>query len=201
LVVLESKKVMRLGSSQPVSVDVRFVSATHKDLSREVAAGRFRQDLLYRLNSFVIEIPPLRERPEDLRPLCFTLLQSIAAASHTLPPKIDPEAYAMLKRYPWPGNVRELKNALEHAFVLNSQTIEPAHLPASVRIGVADVLADTQAPLLGSSVNLKADLEAVERQNVVAALEACGGNQTQAAVRLGISRRALIHKINKFGLR
>ncbi len=201
LVVLESKKVMRVGSSTPIDIDVRYISATHKELPREVGAGRFREDLLYRLNSFVLHVPPLRERPEDLRPLCHMLLGAIAKASSAATPKLSPSAYELLKRYSWPGNVRELKNALEHAFVLNPAVIEPQHFPSSVQSGIAEAIRERPGQSLGSSANLRADLSVVEKQNVVAALEACGGNQTKAAVRLGISRRALIHKMNKFGLR
>jgi two-component system, NtrC family, response regulator AtoC len=201
LVVLESKKVLRLGSSTPVDIDVRYISATHKDLAREVQAGRFREDLLYRLNSFVLRVPALRERPEDLRPLTQLLLANIAVAARSHPPQIALAAFELLRRYSWPGNVRELKNALEHACVLAEGFIEPEHLPASVRAGIATPVSSAAPAVPGSSVNLRADLHAVERENVAAALEACGGNQTKAAQRLGISRRALIHKMDKFGLR
>jgi two-component system, NtrC family, response regulator AtoC len=203
LVVLESKKVVRVGSTTPNEVDVRYISATHRDLHHEIAQGRFREDLFYRLSSFVLMIPPLRQRAEEIPALCELFLGQFAKASGVTAPRVSAEAMRVLQSSTWPGNVRELKNALERAMVLARGEIQVEDLPQSV-LNPTPKARNPVTPLstAGSvSTDLKGDLQAIERQNVIAALQECGGNQTKAALKLGISRRALIHKMDKFGLR
>ncbi len=196
LVVLESRRVVRLGSSTPVDVDVRIVSATHRSLPAEMAAGRFREDLYYRLSAFTIEVPPLRERPEDVLRLSERFLARSAEAVGEAPPALTPSAIACLTAYCWPGNVRELRNVMEHAFVVADGEIDPSHLPAVLRENAGVAVGSAPAP-----AGLRADLDALEREAVERALASCAQNQTKAAQRLGISRRALIHKMVKFGLK
>jgi two-component system, NtrC family, response regulator AtoC len=203
LVVLESKKVVRVGSTTPIDVDVRYISATHRDLHTEITASRFREDLFYRLSSFVVMIPPLRERLEEIPALCELFLKQFATASNVAAARVSPDAMKVLQSAAWPGNVRELKNALERAFVMAQGEIRPEHLPDNVTNPPQKARAPqgVSAAVAGVSADLKGDLQAIERQNVVAALQESQGNQTKAALKLGISRRALIHKMDKFGLR
>ncbi len=180
--VLEEKKVTRVGATRPVDVDVRVVSATHRDLDRMVHEGMFRQDLLYRLDVLRIRVPPLRERPDDIVWLAERFL-----AEHG-PLRVDAPAKERLRQHAWPGNVRELRNAVARAAALRQTDV----------LGPDDFeLAD--AP--GGGGALRGRVADAEREAIVAALDACGGNQTQAARRLGVSRRALIYKMEKHRLK
>jgi len=176
--VLETKTVTRLGSTVESPVDVRFVCATHRDLMREVDEGRFRADLYYRVASFILRIPPLRERPAEIPALAHTFAQGRPFAA---------DALAALLAHAWPGNVRELRNAIDHALVLAaSGTIELAHLPDAVRGAKTD-----RDGFFGA-------LEDIERKRIAAALDQCGGNQTKAAALLGMSRRALVYRLSRW---
>lgn len=176
--VLETKMVTRVGSTAETPVDVRFVCATNKDLKHEIAEGRFREDLYYRIASFVLKIPPLRQRPAEIPALAHTFGGGRLIAK---------DALAALLAYPWPGNVRELRNAIEHALVLaESGTIELSHLPESVR--------QTEA----KSESFFGEIADIERSRIEAALEKCGGNQTKAAALLGMSRRALVYRLSRW---
>ncbi|HEX4476245.1 MAG TPA: sigma 54-interacting transcriptional regulator [Polyangiaceae bacterium] len=194
--VLESREVRRLGGTQEHPIDVRVVSATHRDLTTEVGEGRFREDLYYRLSAFTLVVPPLRERQAEI-PLIAEMFAREAAHRAGRPPVVmEASAVTALVRHPWPGNVRELKNAMEHAVVLADRgRIGVEHLPESVR--------RREAPLATgpSSSTVKDKLADLERRSIEEALSAEGGNQTRAARRLGMSRRALIYKIEKYGLR
>jgi DNA-binding NtrC family response regulator/pSer/pThr/pTyr-binding forkhead associated (FHA) protein len=193
--VLESRVVARVGSTQPIPIDVRVLAATHRDLEDEVARGRFREDLYYRLSAFKLQVPPLRERPTEVALLADAFVRQLAAQSGLPAPAIGVEAFRALGAYPWPGNVRELRNAVEHAVVLaESGRIEPAHLPASVR--------DHGTPSARARAGSVRDrMEELERRSIEEALAAESGNKTRAARRLGLSRRALIYKLDKYGLR
>lgn len=191
LLVLENRTITRLGSTSEIPVDVRVLSATHRDLRLESEQGRFREDLFYRISTFTLAVPPLRERPSEISLLSDLFLKRDAAKMQVPVPAFGPEAAAILARYTWPGNVRELKNAVEHALVLSDgETILPEHLPPAVR-GLAG-----HAP----KGALRHEVANLERKNIEAALEAEGGNQTRAARRLGISRRALLYKMEKYSL-
>ncbi len=194
--VLERKTITRVGGTQEISVDVRVVAATHRDLDAEVRAGRFREDLFFRIAGFTVFVPPLRDRKADLLPLAEYFVRKVAAESGIAPPRLDEPARAALCRHDWPGNVRELKNAMERAIVLqNSGVIGVEHLPERLRT--------TSPPpqITPGDGKIRQQLAEIERTAIVEALEATGGNQTHAAQRLGISRRTLIYKMEKFGLK
>jgi two-component system, NtrC family, response regulator AtoC len=199
--VLENREVRRLGGTQEHPIDVRVLSATHRDLQSEVAAARFREDLYYRLSAFTLGVPPLRERHADIALLAEMFARESARRAGRPAAVFEPTAIAALLRHPWPGNVRELKNAMEHAVVLaEGGRIGAEHLPESVRRrdGPAVISAGVPAPAVGTVKDKLADLE---RRSIEEALAAENGNQTRAARRLGMSRRALIYKIEKYGLR
>jgi transcriptional regulator with PAS, ATPase and Fis domain len=194
--VLETRRLARLGSTQEVPVDIRVVSATCRDLKAAVAAGTFRQDLFFRLSTFSLEVPPLRERPSEIELLADLFAKDVARRAGESPRSISADAVLALQSYEWPGNVRELRNAIEHAHVLASgDRIERAHLPPDVRDA-----APAAAPL-PASAKMEERIADVERRTIAEALAACDGNRTRTAERLGISRRALIYKLAKHGLR
>jgi DNA-binding NtrC family response regulator len=189
--VLERRAVVRVGSSAETPVDTRILCATHRDLEREVQAGRFRQDLFYRISTFTLEVPPLRRRPTEILLLADAFLRRFAAAGGKPAPMLSHEAAMLLSAYAWPGNVRELRNAMEHAVVMtDSGIVTPLQLPRSLR-GTSDA-----APAA-----MRDALDDVERQAIIAALAAEADNRTRAAKRLGMSRRALIYKMIKYALR
>ena len=200
--VLESGQVSRVGSTDQIAVDVRVLAATNRDLAAEVRAGRFREDLFFRLSAFRIEIPPLRQRPSEIPLLAALFARNLVRAAGRAPVVITPAALAALERHGWPGNIRELKHAIEAAVVMAGDEIDVAHLPASVQGGAGAPqvppsvsLAPAREPTLGASV------EQVERDTIVEALKAHGGNQTLAAQTLGVSRRTLIYKMKRLGIR
>lgn len=186
---LETGRVRRLGGDAECAVDVRLVSATNRDLEAEIAAGRFRMDLYYRLAVFVIEVPPLRERPEDILPLAHRVLAAAAGAAR----RFAPAAASCLEAYDWPGNVRELKNAVLRAGILApGERVMPEHLPPAVRAAIDAVGS------VGRGVEPRA-LADIEREAIFAALARCDGNRTRAARELGISRRKLLYRLKEYG--
>jgi DNA-binding NtrC family response regulator len=212
--VLEEKQVYRVGSLAPVALDVRFVSATNRDLEAEVAAGRFRKDLFFRLNGVVLSVPPLRERRSEIEPLARQYLAHFAGLLGRPAPELTEGASEALKRHSWPGNVRELRNAIERAVLLSGGgPIEAGHVtPAKSGPLAALAELDASPPSTSSSretqrlaavtpSDLKGEVESLEKQKIEEALEACAGNQTRAAERLGISRRALVDKLDKLGIK
>jgi transcriptional regulator with AAA-type ATPase domain len=189
--VLENKRLMRLGSTTEIAVDLRIVCATHRDLEAAVAAGSFRADLYYRLATVVLAIPPLRERPAEIALLASRFAAAFAASMATPVPAFEPEATAALLRHRWPGNVRELRNAVERA----------AALCHDARITVADLPDSVRAKTPSAPGAMRARLDEAEHQAIESALASENGNQTRAARRLGISRRNLVYKLTKYGLR
>jgi len=205
--VLEERTVMRLGSTKARHVDVRFVTATNRDLGREVRAGRFRGDLYYRISGLVVRIPPLRQRRSEIEPLARHFLRQFCSRSGQYEPSLLPEAVQMLTGYDWPGNVRELRNVVERAALLASEgEIRREHVllePSAAEADEAGFEADdfdavtsvfSQPPSKGGSS------PDTERDRIIRALETCGGNQTRAAKVLGISRRTLIKRLEEFNL-
>lgn len=191
--VLERKVITRVGGTEEIAVDTRVVAATHRDLEAEVRAGRFREDLYFRIAAFSVVVPPLRDRKEEIVPLA-----ELFAKAHSGFARVSDEAKAVLQTYDWPGNVRELKNAIERACVLmNEGVVGVNELPERVRDAALASGAPRQCPEAG----MRDQVENVERNALVAALVATGHNQTKAAQRLGISRRALIYKMEKYGLK
>ncbi len=187
--VIETKTVTPLGSSREEPVDFRLIAATNADLAEAVAGGRFREDLYYRLNVIHLELPPLRERPEDIEPLCRRFLRESGPGK-----RLSPAAARLLRTYRWPGNVRELRNAIERSSLLtNSEVILPEHLPPAIR-QAAQEGGEPAGPAPVRTLR-ESERDAIER-----ALRETGGNRTRAARLLGMSRRALIYKIKRFGL-
>ncbi len=197
--VLQERTVERLGGGEPIEIDVRIVAATHRDLEAEVAAGRFRQDLYYRINVVPIRLPALRERREDIGLLAESVLARVRQEAQRGPSKISPEALAALERHAWPGNVRELENAIESAVALNEgELLQLDDLPeALVEGNRMDALVDeVRSGRLGfeeASARFECDLlrDALDRE---------GWNQTRAAERLGITRRLLKLKMDRYSL-
>jgi DNA-binding NtrC family response regulator len=189
LKVLEDKRLRRVGGTTEIEVDVRVIAATHRNLTQEVAAGRFREDLFYRLNVFTISLPPLRERREDILPLARHFLGGCQDDQATVP-CISADAEKILLGYDWPGNVREVKNVIERAAILcpSGSAILPEHLPP-VRVA-----ADFSLPASRQT------LEDIERHHVEATLEANQWNLNATARELGVSRDTLYRKIEKYNL-
>ena len=195
LKVLETRSFRRLGGTREMQVDVRLVAATNKDLQAEVKAGRFREDLFYRLSVFPLEVPPLRDRSrEDVLELAHRFLRELGQRHRNSPTELSAKAAEVLSGYAWPGNVRELKNALERALVLaaGSPRIEPEHLPPTLKAPGAPRAAREEPSIL--------PLEEVERRHIERTLFLLGGNRTSAAEKLGISRSTLHTKIQQYGL-
>ncbi|HXE31847.1 MAG TPA: sigma-54 dependent transcriptional regulator [Terriglobales bacterium] len=185
---VQTGELERVGSSRTRKVDVRLIAATNADLHREVAEGRFRQDLLFRLNTIVIHVPPLRQRREDLAPLAAHFLSLFAARYRKSVNGFEPAALQAMAEHPWPGNVRELEHAIERAVLLtNGDLILASHL--GLRAGP-----ETRTGLEGLA------LEDAERILVRAALDRAGGNIQHAAKALGISRAALYRRMERYGL-
>jgi two-component system, NtrC family, response regulator PilR len=185
--VLQERRVTPLGDTRAVPVDVRVISATHRDLWTMVGNGGFRQDLLFRLQVITLSLPPLRDRREDIPPLGAHFLARLAQVSGEGAKALSLDAEAQLLRYPWPGNVRELFNVLEHATVLSETgMIELSDLPPP--LNAQQISARSQSDL---------NLEAVERRTVMEALRRCRHRRTPAAMLLGIDRRRLNRLIVK----
>jgi two-component system, NtrC family, response regulator HydG len=195
--VLEEKVITRVGSNTPVRVDFRVVAATHRNLRERVDQGAFRDDLYWRLNVFTVEIPPLRERPEDIPVLAEHFLARFGAAMGRPPLRFSPAALEALREHVWPGNVRELQNAVERAVVVSAR----AALSEAGAAGIIDVrdlpLAVTSAPPASSPLSLRE----VERAHVAAVLERTGWNISQAARFLDVDRVTLYNKIRKYELK
>lgn len=185
--VLESREVLPLGSDQSVAIDVRLVSATNRPLEELVAQGLFREDLLYRLNTIEIELPPLRERLDDLPDLVNHFVSLYARKYQLAQKKVTSEAMTTLLAHRWPGNVRELSHSVERALILGDSAV----------INAGDF---RLMPATGASSANTLNLEQNERRMVSEALEQAGGNISHAAAALGITRAALYRRIEKFGL-
>ncbi len=195
--VLQEREIVRVGENTPRRVEVRVVAATNRDLAAEVKAGRFREDLFYRLQVVPIHLPPLRERPEDIAPLAEQLAAQ-AAARHGRPGvRVSREALEALRGHRWPGNVRELANAVERAVILcRDDVVRVSDLPEAV-------LAPSERDVASGPPreSLEQAVEALERAWIRAALERSGGVQTRAAAELGIDERVLRYKLGKLRLR
>jgi len=187
--VLEERKVRPVGSEQEVPVDVRVVAATNRNLVDEVAAGRFRRDLYYRLQVVEVVLPPLRERIEDLPDLVDYFIGQLAARLGVAELPHDEAALARLVRYSWPGNVRELKNLIERSLILGYYADD----------FVPDEVAVSPAPSFSSAAD-EESLAAIERRHILGVLETCKGNKSEAARRLGVSRKTLERKCVAWGV-
>jgi two-component system response regulator AtoC len=194
---LQERKIERVGGVKSIGVDVRIVAATHQNLEKMVADGRFRQDLFYRLQGVTLRLPPLRERVDDLPTLVGYLLERAAQRLWRTAATVTPEAMRCLWTYQWPGNVRELQHTLEAAMVLSDGVIMPEHLPVAVQSsGAPSPLAvDPIMKLAGGSLDDM--LEESERRMILDALGKAGGVQARAAKILGISERSLWYRVKK----
>ena len=190
--VLEERVFERVGGSETISADIRLIAATHRDLHQRVKEGKFREDLLYRLDVINIHLPTLAERSSDIPALCNHFLREFSEKNGKPISGITAEAVNLLSAYSWPGNVRELRNTIEKMVVL-------AH---GDRLTVRDVPANIREAVRGTAPGLSAggggSLADVERQKILSVLEKQGGNRTRAALELGISRRTLHRKLQEY---
>lgn len=194
--VLQEREIKRVGGTANIKIDVRVIAATNKDLMSEVEKGRFREDLYYRLNVIPINLPPLRERREDIPLLVEFFLKKFSAGRRSL--TIAPAALEMLTSYRWPGNVRELENTIERLVILSQgETITEEQIPDSIRNSrPCPELIPSDIP--DSGIDLEALLESAERTLLKKALEKAGGVKTEAAKLLGLSFRSFRHRLQKY---
>jgi two-component system, NtrC family, response regulator AtoC len=224
--VLEERRVTRVGGRSPISVDVRFIAATNRNLEASIERGTFREDLYYRLAGITLTIPPLRERASEIVPLALRFVRSTAAKMGRSEPLLSADARVAMLRYSWPGNVRELRNVIDRALVLAAgDVIELPHMPAkllhesavsssrppqpsSPDLDASPASSRDSYPALGpqsgtydsDSRSLRGEVVDLERKRIIEALERCGGNQTAAAEMLGMSRRTLVSRLSTYDL-
>jgi two-component system response regulator PilR (NtrC family) len=206
--VLQEKTVRPIGARAEIPIDVRIVSATHKDLARLIDTGQFRQDLYYRINVIELRMPPLRERPDDIALLAERYLDRLAPEWSINRPKLSPQALAALEHYSFPGNVRELENVLERAVALSDgDVIWPEDLHLAERMPQDEAGPEQNAPATAESeaadprrVGLEGYIDSLEREAIARALEECRYNKTAAAKKLGITFRALRYRLKKLGI-
>jgi len=199
--VLQEREFSPVGSDQVRSVDVRFLAATNRDPKQLVREGKFREDLLYRLDVYSIEVPPLRSRREDIPLLAKIFLQQLAAETDKKITGFAPAALEALERYAWPGNIRELRNTVERSLLsCSGQIIEVKDLPDAVVESNGPAGADAFSIDKLGQKNLDGWLEEVERRAILDALNQCNGVQAHAARKLGISERSLWHRIKKLSI-
>lgn len=201
--VLETRRVTRVGGTREIAVDVRLIAATHRDLDEMVKAGAFRQDLLFRINTMTLAVPPLRERREDIVALAERFLREAAKAHGRAVRGMTDDARELLLAHPWPGNVRELKNAMERAVVFAAELVDVDELPDTLRARTATapvppagqpVTSPSESPSLGAQV------DAFERTVILDALKHVGGSVADAATALQIPKRTLQYKMKALGL-
>ncbi len=197
--VLEEKTLLRVGGTKARHINVRFVTATNRDLAREARAGRFRSDLYYRISGLVVRIPPLRRRPSEIEPFARYFLREFCKDLDHPEPALSAAALSTLQAHDWPGNVRELKNVMERAVLMAGQElIQPQHVLLDPPASDDDDTGPDDLTQVIVRPNVAPD--ASERQRLIATLDECGGNQTRAAKLLGISRRTLISRIEQWQL-
>ena len=193
--VLQEREFEPLGGIQTIKVDTRVIAATNKHLEAEIAAGRFREDLYYRLNVVTLDVPPMRERREDIPCLADFFLKQYAAKNRRLIQGFTPRATDLLMRYAWPGNVRELENIIERAVIMSrGNVITPLEFPNDIQ--------ELDEELKDSQINLTPgrSLKEVEKAMILRTLEETGGNRTHAARILGITRRTLQLRLKDYGI-
>jgi DNA-binding NtrC family response regulator len=195
--VLEEREIRRIGGTQSIKVDVCVIAATNKNLIQAVRDGSFRDDLYFRLNVIPLHVPPLREHPEDVPLLVNFLIQKFSAEyTEAQPKQVTPQAISALRRYQWPGNIRQLENYLRRIFVLSeNEVIDKDELPPEIL--------DTSLPTTDVEFDIPEEgvsLDEIIKEYVCSALTKSNGNQIQAAKLLGISRRKLQHRMQKYGL-
>jgi DNA-binding NtrC family response regulator len=192
--VLQDRRIQRVGGGTPINANFRLIAATNVDLAQEVAAGRFREDLFYRLNVFPIQVPPLRDRPDDIPLLAHHFGLKFSRENNVPAPNISPETLARLVCYDWPGNVRELENFIERAVIMYAGK---ANVPFDPPLGER---ADKQRALLRLARENKWDLARLEREYILDVLESQHGRRAETAAILGIDRRTLYRKLKEYGV-
>ena len=193
--VLQEQQFEPVGSSKTMSVDVRVIAATNRNLEEEVEQGRFREDLFYRLNVFPIRVPPLRERKEDIAMLAEHFLTKFSAKHKRQIKGFTPRSLDLMMRYEWKGNIRELENSVERSVILcREEYIAPPHLPAPIQSLGSDAEPDVPDPESGIT------LKEMEKQLILSTLKQFDGNRTKTAETLGISRRSLQMKLKEYGI-
>jgi len=201
--VLQERKIERVGGEATIDVDVRIISATHRDITQMVKEGSFREDLLYRLHIVPVDLPPLRERPTDIPVLADHFLQKLAPRTNAAVTRIGADALAALKAYRWPGNVRELENVIEQALVFaETNAITADDLPAMLgSLRPSDAApAEGLMPPADDPRSLDEVLEGLEKALILRAFDAAGGVKTETARKLGIKTSALYYKLSKYGI-
>jgi len=194
--VLQEREYRPLGSTRTLKADFRLIAATNRPIAQALAENRLRSDLYYRLNTFQIEVPPLRERKQDIPPLVASFVKQFAQQLGKPEPAIAPDAFQKLLDYAWPGNVRELQNAMEYAVVLARQNlIGVKELPTEVQLPA--VLQQTERNIPRAGVQ---SLDDVERETILQALAHCHGNKKKAAELLGIQRPTLYNKLKRYAI-
>jgi DNA-binding NtrC family response regulator len=201
---LQEKEIMRVGGQKPIKVDIRFIAASNRNIRAMVEMRQFREDLYYRLNVIPIQIPPLRQRKEDIKPLTEHFLRRFSAELNTSPKEISDGALSFLEGYHWPGNIRELKNVIERCMALEktAATIEHSHLrldwkDGAEASGVAFVENDSSSKIADSLEFAESEFG---KRLILEALQDCSWNQTEAARRLKISRRKLKYRMDRLGI-
>ncbi len=195
--VLQEMEFTRVGGEEVIKVDVRVIAATNKDLAREIQEGRFREDLYYRLNVVTLEVPPLRERREDIPLLAQHFLAHFSKRNRKSLKGFTPQAMDRMLKYDWPGNVRELMNAVERAVVLSRyEYVDVPDLPLALQ----EMEAPGERNGMQGGIPAGVPLEEVEKATILKTLEATGGNKSEAARRLGITRKTLQKKLKKYGV-
>ena len=190
---LQNQTLIRVGGQSTIQVNVRLIFASNQNLHELVRDGLFRQDLYYRINVFPVNLPPLRERPDDIQALAELFLSRFSKKFNKPVSQISAEALTLLKQYDWPGNIRELENIIQRAVVLvQGDSIEPAHIPQDLRPTPSKILI---AP--GLAINPSTSLEKLEQQWIDYTLERCNGNKSQAARELGIDASTLHRKLSR----
>jgi two-component system response regulator PilR (NtrC family) len=199
---VQERRIRRVGATTDIVISARILAATNRDLGEEVKAGRFREDLYYRLNVIQLKLPPLRERREDLPEFCAHFIERFAADLGRQAPTLAPETARLLAAWSWPGNLRELANVLERAVTLSDgKVLGPELLPPALRGGgVMAVPADAPAELPPTGLDLQAHLDSVERRILEQALARASGVKTEAARLLAMSFRSFRYRLAKFGI-
>jgi len=191
--VLQERELTRVGGAEVIKIDVRVIAASNKDLKKEMEQKRFREDLFYRLNVVTLNVPPLRERREDVPLLAQYFLQLFAAKNSKSIKGFSPQAMEKLIKYNWPGNVRELMNAVERAVVLSRAKFLDAD-ELSLMMADSPSAAQSDKPCMTGNL----PLDEVEKRSILEALDTCGGNKSEAARRLGITRKTLRKKLERY---
>ena len=187
--VLETGEFVKVGDTKTTRVDVRIISATNRNLKEEIANGRFREDLYFRLSVFRIELPPLRQRPEDILLLAQHFAERFSKQIGCPVPALSPDAKSLFLSYPWPGNVREMMNTMEHALIVCDSEVTREDLPI-------DMLSDESSTQVDDSL----DLKSVERNHIIKVLHHTHGNKTETARLLKIGLTTLYRKIEEYGI-